>query len=76
MSALRSRSGIEDADRFPIVLVLLYELQMVLVRLIRIMSRTAFQNHNQAYVELLVVHRAIQFLICLLYTSPSPRDRG
>ena len=49
MSALRSRYGIEDSDRFPIVLVLLNELQMVLVRLIRIMSRTTFQNHNQAH---------------------------
>ena len=43
------------------------------------MTRQARIDENREYIKGVIekqVYQSIQLTICLLYTSPSPRDRG
>ena len=37
--------------------------------------RSYLKTHKKLFLEMIVKERRVKFKICLLYTSPSPRDR-
>ena len=41
-----------------------------------VMIRDILMYMDRVYVQQVIIHKSVQFHYCLLYTSPSPRDRG